>query len=297
MKRIDTATKAADLFGAGKHGYQDGNPLTGTAPTQLNAAQFNHLQEEIARVIEATGTPLNAASYTQLLEAINAIVAAAIGALPELEVSPYGSYVTTADPVFDIVDAHAARVVELTAGGQLLNLPAVGGRSGFPITVVNKAVSGDVTIEPNASQTLDGFTNRLLRPGDSVQLTCTGLEWRTTAGLYSFTSNQLATVPLNLSASVAHGLRRRPDFYEVWALCVVDDADGAWTAGSMVNISAEAASGVGGVGISADDTYLRYHIGTPYGLTISDNDGSYYMPDYHSPGLSKWRLITKAWSR
>jgi len=75
MKRIDTATKAVDLFGEGKHGYKDGNPLSGDAPTQLNAAQFNHLQEEIANVIELTGGTLDPADYTQLYKAILRVVA------------------------------------------------------------------------------------------------------------------------------------------------------------------------------------------------------------------------------
>lgn len=78
MQRIDTPTKAVDLFGAGKHGFKDGNKSTGIAATQLNAALFNNVQEEIANVIEAAGITLNGAVYTQLLAAIQFLFSAGI---------------------------------------------------------------------------------------------------------------------------------------------------------------------------------------------------------------------------
>ena len=66
MKRIDTAGRAVDLFGPGKPGFKDGNPLTGDPATGLNAEMFNHLQEEIARTIEAGGVALDGANYGQM---------------------------------------------------------------------------------------------------------------------------------------------------------------------------------------------------------------------------------------
>lgn len=74
MKRIDTATRAVDLFGAGKDGYKDGNKAIGIAPTELNASVFNALQEEISNVIESTGVTLNPADNTQLSTAIKALI-------------------------------------------------------------------------------------------------------------------------------------------------------------------------------------------------------------------------------
>lgn len=52
MERIDTDTKAVDLFGAGKHGYTAGDPQAGVAATQLSAVAMNGIQEEILTVIE-----------------------------------------------------------------------------------------------------------------------------------------------------------------------------------------------------------------------------------------------------
>lgn len=69
MNRIDTATKAVDLFGAGKHGFKDGNVALGIIPTDFNAAWANAVQEEILSVVEAAGLAPSG-SLTQLLQAI-----------------------------------------------------------------------------------------------------------------------------------------------------------------------------------------------------------------------------------
>jgi hypothetical protein len=75
MKRIDTATKAADLFGPGKHGFKAGNVLAGEAPTKLSAGWFNALQEEVARAIEAFGLELDPEDNGQLAAALTALLA------------------------------------------------------------------------------------------------------------------------------------------------------------------------------------------------------------------------------
>lgn len=80
MRRIDTATKAVDLFGAGKHGFKDGDPALAILATKLNAAFFNSVQEELSRAIEGAGLTLAPADNTQLLAAI---IALARGVLPK----------------------------------------------------------------------------------------------------------------------------------------------------------------------------------------------------------------------
>lgn len=74
MQRINTLTKATDLFGAGKHGYRPGNPATGQNPTDCSPDAFNALQEEIANVVEGAGLALNASDNAQMLEAINLLI-------------------------------------------------------------------------------------------------------------------------------------------------------------------------------------------------------------------------------
>lgn len=70
MLRINTSTAVPDMFGAGKPGFRDGDPLAGIAATRLNAEHFNHLQEEVARTIEGAGAALDGSKYDQLLTAI-----------------------------------------------------------------------------------------------------------------------------------------------------------------------------------------------------------------------------------
>lgn len=76
MERINTSNKAVDLFGAGKDGFQDGNPGLGVFATFLSAAWFNAMQEEIANVIEGAGIALIPGDNTQLEAAINALITA-----------------------------------------------------------------------------------------------------------------------------------------------------------------------------------------------------------------------------
>lgn len=92
MQRIDTATAAANLFGAGKPGFTDGDPTNGVSPTYLDAAMFNALQEEICGVIEETGAALNPAIYNQLLTAIQALITAAEGGSGSFALNGYWKF-------------------------------------------------------------------------------------------------------------------------------------------------------------------------------------------------------------
>jgi hypothetical protein len=70
MQRINTATKAVDKFGAGKHGFNDGNKAGGVAATVVDAAWVNGVQEELLTVIEAAGLTPDNDDMTQLATAI-----------------------------------------------------------------------------------------------------------------------------------------------------------------------------------------------------------------------------------
>ena len=70
MQRISTITKVLDLFGAGKHGFRDGDLATGILPTDLDAAWFNGAQEELLAIIEGAGIAADAAVLTQVRQAI-----------------------------------------------------------------------------------------------------------------------------------------------------------------------------------------------------------------------------------
>jgi hypothetical protein len=72
MQRIATLNKAVDLFGAGKHGFKNGNLAGGIAPTEFDADWCNGMQEELLAVIEAAGLVPSGATLNQLLLALRA---------------------------------------------------------------------------------------------------------------------------------------------------------------------------------------------------------------------------------
>ncbi|MCK7149732.1 hypothetical protein L8O47_02190 [Enterobacter roggenkampii] len=74
MHRIDTPTAQKDKFGAGKNGFTRGNPQTGTPATELDDDYFDMLQEELAGVVEATGTALDKSKNNQLLTALKSLL-------------------------------------------------------------------------------------------------------------------------------------------------------------------------------------------------------------------------------
>jgi hypothetical protein len=81
MDRISTATKAPDLFGAGKHGWKDGNVAGGIVPTDFNAAWCNGIQEELLAIIESAGLVPSAATFNQVKQAIDIMVRRQAGAV------------------------------------------------------------------------------------------------------------------------------------------------------------------------------------------------------------------------
>lgn len=75
MKRADLEKRAQrDKFGAGKHGFQSGNPAGGLLPTIPGAEWFDHTQEEICAVIEAAGLTVDPSKYNQMLIALRKII-------------------------------------------------------------------------------------------------------------------------------------------------------------------------------------------------------------------------------
>lgn len=114
MDRINTSTKAVDLFGAGKHGWKNGNLGLGVVPTDFNAEWFNGVQEEKMSVIEGAGVVPAAGVFTQLRQALKRM---------------FGGNFTTvnfANSPFALTADHAGMVlVDATAGNVVINLPAV----------------------------------------------------------------------------------------------------------------------------------------------------------------------------
>lgn len=144
MFRIDTPNKATDLFGAGKHGFRDGDQALGVAPTELSAAQQNALQEELAGIIEAAGIVLNKASNTQLLEAIQRLIDAQSGNYA-LDTGAANAYVVALNPaIVAYTDGMTVRVKAVNANTGASTLNAGAGAVGLVNDVGGALADGDV---------------------------------------------------------------------------------------------------------------------------------------------------------
>ncbi|AEI76561.1 phage tail protein [Cupriavidus necator N-1] len=87
MRRISTSTKVTDKFGAGKHGFTNGNAVGGIPATDLEDVWFDHAQEEICSPIEAAGLALDSNDRTQLLQAMQILSAPIVGLMRKARMS------------------------------------------------------------------------------------------------------------------------------------------------------------------------------------------------------------------
>lgn len=135
MHRIDTTNKAVDLFGAGKHGWRDGNKALGINATEFNAAMMNMLQEELAALPEGVGMTLDPNNRTQVREAIKRMIDAQAGNYA-LDTGAANAYVVALDPAITAyTDGMTVRVKAVNANNGASTLNAGGGA----VALVNDA--------------------------------------------------------------------------------------------------------------------------------------------------------------
>ncbi|MGZ8362314.1 MAG: hypothetical protein ACXW3D_00510 [Caulobacteraceae bacterium] len=144
MKRIDQLFKALDLFGAGKHGFQDGDPANGIAATKFNASFWNNIQEELARIVEASGAALDGANYSQVLTALKQIFGGAVN-------------VKTATGALTYADAGTV-FVDAAAGNITLTIPAADRDQAFRFSRID-ATANTVTVQRAGADVVDGATS------------------------------------------------------------------------------------------------------------------------------------------
>ena len=178
------------------------------------------------------------------------------------------------------------------AGVTLAMLPVVDAGNGGLIAVRNAAASGDVTLNPDGSETLDGFATRKLRPGDCVLLRCDGSAWHTLTGDYGYDSGEL-TITSGGALTLAHGLNRRPWQMRTYLRCKT--AESSWAIGDEIEVTvASTGSGFGthrAMGVRSDDTniVIRYGSGTSaFGYVVAGTGAEANLTN------ANWRLIVKA---
>lgn len=94
----------------------------------------------------------------------------ALGTLGNITVAKTGAYTVVGSDRGDVILCSGTFSLTLTAAATLGN--------GFSFGVVNTG-TGTITIDPNASETVDGISTKVLKPGQSAILITDGSLWRT----------------------------------------------------------------------------------------------------------------------
>ena len=121
MKRIDSANVALDLFGPGKHGFQGGNPAANLPATFFTPDWANHIQEELANVIENFGVALASGSRDQLLQVLLAnfvTVASNAGEVGKISYVPATAASVGHAPAFGVEVSRTGAYADLWAFAQ-----------------------------------------------------------------------------------------------------------------------------------------------------------------------------------
>lgn len=146
MDRIDTDTKAVDLFGAGKHGFKDGDLAFGVIPTDFDAQWCNAQQEEKMSVIEGAGVVPVTGNFTQLRQALKRM---------------FGGNVTTVNaansPLVLTADHAGLVLMDATAGNASAVLLAANVLAAIPFRFVRlDATANTATVNRGGADTFVG---------------------------------------------------------------------------------------------------------------------------------------------
>jgi len=83
---------------------------------------------------------------------------------------------------YTVVSGDAGKIINCTSGTFTVSLTAAATLgSGFNCVIWNTSTSNTnvITIDPNGAETIDGYTTRILRRGEGMQIVCNGTNWET----------------------------------------------------------------------------------------------------------------------
>ncbi len=138
-------------------GYNASPPADDGTAVTANALKWS-------KHISKIGDPLK--TYSQ---AIDANLVTAFGKI-------FGHNVATKSGNYTVVSADQGLFIEVTATATITLLPAATAGSNFPLAIVNTG-SGVVTVDGNASETINGSPTITLNPGMGLIITCNATKW------------------------------------------------------------------------------------------------------------------------
>lgn len=209
MDRISTLSKAPDLFGAGKHGFRDGNLGLGIAPTAFNAEWFNGMQEElVAGLVENAGLVPAALTRTQVRQAIEIMIRKAAGSVAVAAGTADALTGDFSQDVTALVNGMAVRVK--AAFANVTTTPTFQADATAAKTIVKGAnvalVPGDIAgaghwLDLQYDQALDKWV--LLNPSLGVNALGVGQTWQSVVGSRAFSTTYTNTTGRPIEVYVA----------------------------------------------------------------------------------------------
>jgi len=156
MKRIATANRHVDLFGAGKDGFRASVPGVSDA-TYFSHLWANHVQEALARIREAAGIAVPADNdFDWFVTSINKLIESRVGDY-SLDTGAANAYVIAQNPAV-VVNTNGMevkfRVANANTGASTLN--AGGGAKPLRNNAGAALASGDLPIGTLVSAAFDG---------------------------------------------------------------------------------------------------------------------------------------------
>lgn len=196
--------------------------------------------------------------------------------------------VTSADT---IVASDRGKVLDCTASGFSVAVTAAGTLGdGFFCWVRNSAASGNITIDPNASEEIDGVLTISLGPGEACFIGCNGSLLRTVGRRMWRPGTQLSKNPYATASSTtqAHGLPSVPQLLDARLICLT--GEGGYSVGDVIDLGAaglmERGSTLGtGIQMIKDATNVVLIIGDTAPAIINKATGAQFVI---TP--SSWRI-------
>jgi hypothetical protein len=187
MQRTQSLTRKLNLFGAGKHGFTEGDPTIPEAATVVGMESMNSLQEEVAGIVEGAGIALNGADNFQALKAVRRLAG--------------GNVTTLSVSTVLTLDQCGLILINASTGSRTLTLPAAAAlaAANYTIARTDTNTANTVTVQAAAGDTAGGATSFTVPVGGRVRLIADGVNawYRPGAGAPLTGSAYFALTPVS----------------------------------------------------------------------------------------------------